>query len=80
MIDIATMKVTATLDAKVLSANRLKFTPDGKLVLISMLGNGDLVDLRCRVAQGIQAGKDRPWSGRHPDGSRGWASLHWLLS
>jgi YVTN family beta-propeller protein len=43
VIDIATMKVTATLDAKVLSANRLKFTPDGKLVLISMLGNGDLV-------------------------------------
>jgi YVTN family beta-propeller protein len=43
VIDIATMKVTATLDAKVLSANRLRFTPDGKLVLISMLGNGDLV-------------------------------------
>ena len=35
--------MTATLDAKVFSANRLKFTPDGKLVLISMLGNGDLV-------------------------------------
>ena len=43
VIDIATKHVTATLDAKVFSANRLKFTPDGKLVLISMLGNGDLV-------------------------------------
>jgi DNA-binding beta-propeller fold protein YncE len=31
------------LDAKVVSANRLKFTPDGKLVLISALGSGDLV-------------------------------------
>ena len=43
VIDIATKKVAATLDAKVFSANRLKFTPDGKLVLISMLSNGDLV-------------------------------------
>lgn len=43
IIDIANRKVTATLDAKVFSANRLKFTPDGKLVLITSLGNGDLV-------------------------------------
>jgi len=43
VIDIASRKVAATLDAKVFSANRLKFTPDGKLVLISSLGNGDLV-------------------------------------
>jgi len=35
--------VTATLDAKTFGANRLKFTPDGKLVLISSLGDGDLV-------------------------------------
>jgi YVTN family beta-propeller protein len=43
VIDISTKNVAATLDARVFSANRLKFTPDGKLVLISMLGNGDLV-------------------------------------
>jgi YVTN family beta-propeller protein len=43
VIDIVSRKVTATLDAKVFSANRLKFTPDGKLVLISSLSNGDLV-------------------------------------
>jgi YVTN family beta-propeller protein len=43
VIDLETRKVTATLDAKTFSANRLKFTPDGKLVLISLLGNGDLV-------------------------------------
>lgn len=35
VIDIAEKKVTATLDANVRGANRLKFTPDGKLVLIS---------------------------------------------
>ena len=43
IIDIAAKKVTATLDAKVFGANRLKFTPDGKRVFITSLGNGDLV-------------------------------------
>jgi YVTN family beta-propeller protein len=43
VIDLAARKVTATLDSKTFGANRLKFTPDGKRVLISMLGNGDLV-------------------------------------
>lgn len=43
VIDLNTRKVTATLDAKTFGANRLKFSPDGKLVLISMLGDGDLV-------------------------------------
>jgi len=42
VIDLRTRKVTATLDAKTFDANRLKFTPDGKLVLISCLSNGDL--------------------------------------
>jgi YVTN family beta-propeller protein len=43
VIDLSTRKVTATLDAKVFSANRLKFTPDGKLVFISALSGGDAV-------------------------------------
>ena len=43
VIDLKTRTVTATLDAKTFGANRLKFTPGGKLVLISSLGNGDLV-------------------------------------
>jgi DNA-binding beta-propeller fold protein YncE len=43
IINIAAKTVTATLDAKILGANRLKFTPDGKLVLISSLRDGDLV-------------------------------------
>jgi YVTN family beta-propeller protein len=50
VIDLATRTVTATLDAKVFGANRLKFTPDGNLVLISRLGDGDLMiyDARSR--------------------------------
>lgn len=43
VIDLKNKMVTATLDAKIFGANRLKFTPDGKLVLISSLGKGDLV-------------------------------------
>ena len=35
IIDIAQKKVTATLAANVAGANRLKFTPDGKLVLLT---------------------------------------------
>jgi YVTN family beta-propeller protein len=50
VIDLATRTVTATLDAKTFGANRLKFTPHGNLVLISRLGDGDLViyDARSR--------------------------------
>ena len=43
IIDIPAKKVAATLDAKVYGANRLKFTLDGKHVLISSLRGGDLV-------------------------------------
>jgi YVTN family beta-propeller protein len=43
VVDLTTRKVAATLDSKTFGANRLKFTPDGKLVLISMLGGSDLV-------------------------------------
>ncbi len=43
VIDLATRTMTATLDAKIFGANRLKFTPDGKLVLISSLRDGNLV-------------------------------------
>jgi DNA-binding beta-propeller fold protein YncE len=42
IIDIAAKKVSGKIDAKVLGANRLKFTPDGKRVLVSSLRTGDL--------------------------------------
>lgn len=43
IIDLATKRVVQTIDVHTKFANRLKFTPDGKHVLISDLGNGDLV-------------------------------------
>jgi DNA-binding beta-propeller fold protein YncE len=42
IIDILARRVTDKIDAKVLGANRVKFTPDGKRVLITSLRTGDL--------------------------------------
>ena len=42
IIDLQAKKLATKIDAKVTGANRLKFTPDGKLVFISSLQNGDL--------------------------------------
>ena len=43
ILDTATKKVIANVNIETKFANRLKFTPDGKRVLISDLGTGDLI-------------------------------------
>ena len=43
VVDLGAKKGTATLDVQVKSANRLKFTLDGKLALVSMLGAPEVV-------------------------------------
>jgi YVTN family beta-propeller protein len=42
IINIAAKKLSGKIDAKAMGANRLKFTPDGKMVLISSLRTGDI--------------------------------------
>lgn len=42
VINIASKKLVDNIDAKAVGANRLKFTPDGKLVLVTSLRTGDL--------------------------------------
>ena len=42
IVDLRTNQVSATLDAKIVASNRLKFTPDGALVLITSLRDGNL--------------------------------------
>jgi YVTN family beta-propeller protein len=42
IIDLGAKKLVTKINAKVLGANRLKFTPDGRLVFISSLQSGDL--------------------------------------
>ena len=42
IVDLRTNLVSATLDARIVASNRLKFTPDGALVLITSLRDGNL--------------------------------------
>jgi YVTN family beta-propeller protein len=73
IVDIATRKVVATIDAKVFSANRLKFTRDGKLVLISSLGGADLVVLNAATrteVKRVKIGHGAAGILVQPDGAR----------
>jgi YVTN family beta-propeller protein len=73
VVDIAARKVVATIDAKVRSANRLKFTRDGKLVLISSLDGADLVVLNAATRtefKRIKIGHGAAGILVQPDGSR----------
>lgn len=77
VIDLASRKVVATLDANVRSANRLKFTPDGKQVFISMLGGGDLVIYDATSRQElkrVKIGHGAAGILMDPDGSRAYIS------
>jgi YVTN family beta-propeller protein len=72
IIDIAARQVKETLQANVPGANRLKFTPDGKLVFISCLGKGGVVVLDAATHKEIKR-LDTPGSAGiqiQPDGSR----------
>jgi YVTN family beta-propeller protein len=73
VIDIADKKVVATIGAKVFGANRLKFTLDGKLVLISSLNGSDLMVLNAATrteAKRIKIGHGAAGILVQPDGSR----------
>jgi YVTN family beta-propeller protein len=54
VIDVATKNVVQTVDAHLKSANRVKFTPDGRFVLISLLGGSDLVVMDARMRRVIK--------------------------
>jgi YVTN family beta-propeller protein len=54
VVDVAAKKVVATLEANVRGANRLKFTPNGRLVLISSLGGSDLAVLDASTRREVQ--------------------------
>ncbi|WP_233581481.1 YncE family protein [Acidipila sp. EB88] len=73
IIDTAHRRVAASIDAKLNGANRLKFTPDGKRVLISILSTGDLfvydVASRKQVKR-VSLGKGCAGILLDPDGSR----------
>jgi DNA-binding beta-propeller fold protein YncE len=77
VIDLARKSVVATLSAKVEGANRLKFTPDGKYVLISTLGGMDLVILDAhtrRQAKRVAIGHGAAGIVMQPDGARAFVA------
>lgn len=77
VIDIASKKVVQTFAVPTKSANRVKFTRDGKMVLISDLGTGDLVVLDAAARKEIKRlnlGKGIAGILISPDGSRAYVA------
>lgn len=77
ILDFAGKRVAATLDANVKSANRLKFTRDGKLVLVSSLGGSDLAifdSTTRREVKRLKLGRGAAGILMQPDGSRAYVA------
>jgi YVTN family beta-propeller protein len=77
VIDLPGKKVVQTLAADVHGANRLKFTPDGKHVLISTLGGPDLVVLDAstrKVIKRVPIGHGAAGIEMQPDGGRAFVA------
>ena len=77
IIDLAAKKVTETLAANVRGANRLKFTPDGKQVFVSSLGNSDLAifdTVSRKEVKRVKLGHGAAGILMDPDGSRAFVA------
>ena len=77
VVDVAKKAVTQTFDIASKRSNRLKFTPDGKLALVSDLTSGELVVidvLSRKVIRRIAVGKGVAGVLIAPDGSRAYAA------
>lgn len=77
IIDLAAKKLSAKIEAKVFGANRLKFTPDGKLVFISSLQTGELTIYDAKLH--LEVKRIKPGHGAagilmDPDGSRAFVA------
>ncbi len=78
VIDIASKKVAATIDAGARAPNRLKFTPDGKLALVSEIGGGGLIvlDVGTRtVKKRVPLGRGASGILIPPEGGRAYVAL-----
>jgi DNA-binding beta-propeller fold protein YncE len=77
IVDVAGKKVSQTLAANVNGANRLKFTPDGKLVLVSTLSGPDVAvfDVAARrEVKRVKVGRGAAGLLMQPDGSRAFVA------
>lgn len=78
IVDLATRGVTATLQADVSGANRLKFTPDGKLVFVSTLSGPELVIIDAasrKTVKRLPLGRGAAGIQMQPDGARAYVSV-----
>ena len=78
IIDTATSEVTQTFNARTKHSNRLKFTPDGKLALISDPATNELVivDTATRtITKMLDVGRNPGGILIVPDGSRAYVAL-----
>jgi YVTN family beta-propeller protein len=79
IIDLASRKVTGTFSAGTKRSNRLKFTPDGKRILISDLAAGELLVFDVASRQEIKRlalGKSPEGILITPDGSRAYVAVN----
>jgi YVTN family beta-propeller protein len=77
ILDFAGKRVFKTLNANVQGANRLKFTPDGKLVFVSSLSGSDLVilDAATRLeTKRVKLGHGAAGILMQPDGARAYVA------
>ena len=78
IINVEKKKVAGKIDVKTEHSNRLKFTPDERLVLISDLGSGELVvvDVATRKeVKRLALGKSAEGILVQPDGSRAFVAV-----
>ena len=78
IIDVAAKNVVQTLDVRTNHSNRLKFTPDGKLVLVSDLGNNALLILDAtsrKEVKRLNVGRQPEGILIPPDGSRAYVAI-----
>jgi YVTN family beta-propeller protein len=77
IVDLESRQVTATIPAGVNTANRLKFTPDGKLVFVSLLTGPEIVVLDAAsrsVVKRIHSGRGAAGIQMEPGGARAYVS------
>ena len=77
VVDWSSGDVSRTLDAKVPTANRLRFTPDGKLALVTRQKSGDLAVMDVasgRVLRQVAVGTGAAGVLIAPDGARAYVS------
>lgn len=78
IVDVAARKVIATFDIQTKRSNRLRFTPDGRLVLVSDLDAGDVIVIEAatrRIVKRVALGKAPSGILVLPDGSRAYVAL-----